>query len=114
MRIALDYDNTYTEDPEFWYEFMETARGKGYEIFIVTFRDERYDMTEGLQFLIEDDYEVYFTRGVAKRWWMEQFAPEHHNPTIWIDDKPEAILNNSNYTVNDLHVWRESCRAASA
>ena len=52
MNIALDYDNTYTEDPEFWYEFMQNAKARGYNIFIVTFRDERYDMTDGLQFLI--------------------------------------------------------------
>lgn len=109
MNIALDYDHTYTVDPEFWYEFMTNARDRGYNIFIVTYRDERYDTTEGLEFLIEDDFEVYFTRGVAKKWWMNQFAPEEHkNVCVWIDDKPEAILNNSVIDNKGLEEWRQT------
>ena len=109
MKIALDYDNTYTADPEFWYEFMLDAKERGHDIFIVTYRDERYDMTDGLQFLIEDDFEVYFTRGVAKKWWMNQFAPEYHRDVcVWIDDKPEAILNNSVIDNEGLEAWRQT------
>lgn len=109
MNIALDYDNTYTVDPEFWYEFITNAKERGYNIFIVTYRDERHDMTDGLQFLIEDDVDVYFTRGVAKKWWMNQFAPEHHRDVcVWIDDKPEAILNNSVIDNKGLEEWRQT------
>lgn len=111
MNIAVDYDNTYTEDPEFWYDFMVEAKERGYNPVICTFRDERYDMTDGLQFLIEDDFDVYFTRGVAKKWWMEQFGISIH---VWIDDRPEAILHNSAYTKADLAVWRGGNLAKSA
>jgi hypothetical protein len=107
MNISVDYDNTYTSDPSFWYSFIVDALAKGYNPMIVTYRDERYDMTEALSFLIEDDIPVYFTRGVAKKWWMHQFAKEEHKDIhIWIDDKPHTILNNSELDNNGLKEWR--------
>lgn len=112
MKIAFDYDGTISEDLAGWLEVMHSMKARGHEIFVVTFRDERYDMNDDLQFIYDEDFEIYYTRGVAKRWWCEQFGPG--NVDVWIDDKPEAILNNSNYTIGDLHVWREECKNAAS
>lgn len=104
MKIAVDYDGTYSEDPDLWYGFMCDARVAGHEVFVVTFRDDRFDVNDDLLFLEEDDFDVYYTRGVAKRWWCNQFGPG--KVCVWIDDKPEAILYNSEFGTEDLAVWR--------
>lgn len=102
--IALDYDKTFSADPAFWREFIRMSRARGHEVRIVTARDERFDCTEEL-FKLERELRVHWCRGVAKRWWMEQFASDWP-VSIWIDDKPEAILHNSPMPAPGLATWR--------
>jgi hypothetical protein len=45
MMIALDYDQTFSLDPEFWEKFVNLAQFAGHDIRIVTVRDERLDRT---------------------------------------------------------------------
>lgn len=112
MKIAFDYDGTISEDLEGWLAVMHMMKERGHEVFVVTFRDERHDVNDDLEFIFDEDFDIYWTRGVAKRWWCEQFGPGKVD--VWIDDKPEAILNNSAYTVEELHVWREGCKNAAS
>ena len=112
MRIALDYDKTFTEHPAFWLAFASLAQLNGHEIRIVTIRDERYDRTEPLTEL-EEHLQVIWTRGVAKKWFCTHFA-DGWQPTIWIDDKPETILHNSETTPEDLAAWRAERGEAGA
>lgn len=100
--IALDFDGTYTAAPEFWNKVIEMAPENGVKIVICTFRDDRYDDNQSLLWL-QQRVPVYFTRGVAKQWWMDQFG-EHVD--IWIDDRPEALLFNSTLTTEELSEWR--------
>ena len=104
MKIALDYDHTYSSDPVLWNEFICQARYAGHDIRIVTARDDRKDRTKPLvtaEFLIQ----VIYTRGVAKRWYCEHLV-EDFVPDVWIDDKPESIIANSTFSAEDLVVWR--------
>jgi len=104
--IALDYDHTYTADKTLWAAFLNICRLAGHKVVVVTARDDRFDKTPCLNTLSVVG-SVYYTRGVAKRWWMEQFAaPEHQKIDIWIDDKPEAILQNSTMSKEALNAWR--------
>lgn len=108
MKIAIDYDKTYTADPELWNNFITMCLNMGHTPFICTYRDDRYDKTDDLIFLEQDDVEVVYTRGVAKKWWCEQFGPG--NVDIWIDDKPERIFQNSDFPIEQLKAWRaEGC-----
>lgn len=104
MNIALDYDDTYTADKNFWAYMIIVGKTKGHNFFIVTVRDDRYDKNETLE-LLEKNVKVYYTRGVAKKWWMEQFGEA---VDIWIDDRPENILNNSTKTKEWLDEWRST------
>lgn len=104
LKIAVDYDDTYTADPELWYDFMRTAQDRGHKVFICTYRDDRYDVDAELSYL-EVQFEIVYTRGVAKKWWCEQFGPGEVD--IWIDDKPERIYENSSMPVEKLVEWRE-------
>lgn len=113
MRIALDYDATYTLDPGFWEEFEEIAGRNGHDVRIVTIRDDRYDRTPDL-IELERYFKVIYTRGVAKKWFVSHFVPDFHPVDVWIDDRPETILANSETTPEDLAAWRAQRNAESA
>lgn len=104
MKIALDYDLTYSRDPEFWDDFIALALLHGHDVRGVTARGKALDRTAPLVAL-EQKIPVIYTNGVAKRW----FCTYHHVgfiPDIWIDDKPEAVLENSQTTPERLAEWR--------
>lgn len=104
MKIALDYDNTYTLHPEFWQVFIGMATGAGHEIRVVTVRDERFDRTAPL-IELEDILPVIYTRGVAKRWYLSHFG-DGFVPDVWIDDSPDSIISNSSFSPDALAEWR--------
>lgn len=105
MKIAFDYDGTISEDFRGWLTMMQYMRVRGHDVFVVTFRDERYDINSDLEDLDGYGFNIYYTRGVAKRFWCEQFGPGHVD--VWIDDKPEAIIDNSKFPKEELTLWRE-------
>jgi hypothetical protein len=71
-----------------------------------------YDKTDILLFLEQDDVEVVYTCGGAKKWWCEQFT-EFQNVDVWIDDRPETVLFNSPMTIDELAEWRAENAAAA-
>lgn len=102
MKIALDYDDTYTKDVDFWNEFLRLSREYGHEVRIVTARHNVKDK-------IFVPAEIIYCDGVAKR-----FVCHHHaeyDVDIWIDDKPQSVDNNGPLTRAQLEEWRAS-RAA--
>lgn len=109
MKIALDYDKTYTLDKEFWDDVIYRAEKRGHEVRIVTTRSPSLD-------LITDDrlpcqgFPVVYCDGVAKRFHCHFFADDYKgwDPDVWIDDKPEGVDNNSTATKEILQKWRES------
>lgn len=81
--IAVDYDETFTDDPALWGAFIQLAQAKGYRVLFVTYRHERGDNVD-----IRRDAEtlgipVTFTNGKQKQ---HVVAAD-----IWIDDSPETI-----------------------
>ena len=104
MNIALDYDGTYTLNPEFWDSFIEKSVAEGHDIRVVTVRDDRYDRTPDIAEL-EFFCPVVFTRGVAKKWYCEQFLP-FWGVDVWIDDRPESVFKNSELDPEGLLKWR--------
>jgi hypothetical protein len=46
MLIALDYDLTYTADPELWDAFIAAARARGHEFVCVTGREQPPSIAE--------------------------------------------------------------------
>lgn len=90
MKIALDYDDTYTADPLMWNWFVEQAEARGHEVFCVTARHG--SMLEEVEFTLgrhlrpdhiiscfnEPKRKVCAERGVMI--------------DVWIDDKPEMVV----------------------
>lgn len=99
MRIALDYDETYTLNPNFWNDFISASIRNGVDIRVVTARSPVHDV-------IPEPFSIpiIYCDGVAKR-----FVCHHFNgwdPDVWIDDKPQAVDNNSTATREWLAEWR--------
>ncbi len=86
MNIALDYDGTYTVDPELWDVLVATMKLRGHEVFIVTMR---YEDKEAIERAPKGCL-IYYTNRHAKRDYMQGHM--RINIDIWIDDRPEFII----------------------
>lgn len=75
MKIALDWDGTWTLDPVFWDNFARLAQEHGHEVTIVTGRGPGEAIAHFLPI-------IYCSR-TPKR--------GHFTADIWIDDAPELI-----------------------
>src|SRR5882757_5964421 len=98
MKIALDYDNTYTLAPQFWEEFIHNAYHQGHKVRIVTARCSKLDNIDHL------DWPVLYCDGKAKR----EVCRDIYGwePDIWIDDHPENISQDSIHSEEWLAEWR--------
>lgn len=43
MNISIDFDDTYTRDPEMWNAFIRLAQASGHKVYCVTARSWRED-----------------------------------------------------------------------
>lgn len=89
MFIALDYDNTYTRDPEFWLDFVQKAHSCNHCVMCVTMRypHEVLNMDKRLLELVE----VIPTGRKAKKKFMRL---QGHQVDIWIDDNPDGLYED--------------------
>ena len=102
MRIALDYDNTYTADPYFWGLVIGKSIAHGHDIRIVTVRHPALDEIKAHDIKIP----IIYTNGVAKDFWCRWF--EDWIVDVWIDDLPQTVDNNSTATADFLAEWRKT------
>jgi hydroxymethylpyrimidine pyrophosphatase-like HAD family hydrolase len=84
MLLALDYDETYTRDPEFWDMVIRYAKHRNHSVICVTARDERYrdEVERDLGGKVEA---IICTNGRAKHGAAHQAG---YMPSVWIDDSP--------------------------
>ena len=85
MKIALDFDDTYTADPMLWTAFITKCKTRGHTVTFVTYRPDNGDNTD-----IEHEadclhIDIVYTSGKQKQ--------HCHNADVWIDDSPETIVN---------------------
>lgn len=88
MKIALDFDDTYTRDPQLWDIFILACKTNDHDIRIVTFRHKdgiNYDLRKA----IGDKIPVIYTGAHRKRGFC---AAMGFFPDVWIDDMPEIIV----------------------
>lgn len=106
MRIALDFDNTFTLDPNLWYCFIDDVLDRGGSVTIVTVRHPYWDAHPLLDELQKVGIVVIFTDGRAKKDFCAELGLEFD---VWIDDRPQTILENSTWKHSspDLRKWRE-------
>lgn len=86
MLISLDYDSTYTVDPDLWLAFVKSCRERGHEVICVTMR---HAWDDGLDPRLTALVKVLFTGHEQKRAFC---ARQNIYPQVWIDDMPEYIV----------------------
>lgn len=84
MKIGLDFDDTYTEDPEGWQKFVALMQGRGHTVTIVTFRPDDQDNADVHAAAELMEVPVVFTNGKQK---MHCFDAD-----VWIDDSPQMVV----------------------
>ncbi len=105
MKIALDYDGTYTEDPGLWDVFIYEAFENGHDVRFVTWRHFESDTITLPVYL--QGVPIIYCDGMAKKMYC---ASQGWEPNVWIDDHPEAITTNQTWTADQLNEWRENGR----
>jgi len=83
MSIALDYDGTYTRNPQFWDTFINLCRNFMIDVRIVTARYDKYSLEHPIMI------PIIYTNMKSKR---EHCDLIGWQPDIWIDDSPEFIV----------------------
>lgn len=90
MKIAIDYDDTYTKDPDMWDQMIQLILLRGHEVWCVSARPESHMgiVKSTIGSVIGKD-RCIGTNLKGKR----QFVWEYYGlkPDVWIDDTPEAI-----------------------
>lgn len=94
LKIALDFDETITADPDTFYKMICLFRDAGHEVKIVTARQDDGRHVDIDAFIGLDDIDVIYCEGQQKR---SVCASLGWNPDIWIDDFPENIPANCNW-----------------
>lgn len=87
MKIAVDYDDTFTRDKRLFAEFISNAIKRGHNVTFVTFRPPgpfNRDIEKAAELLGID---IVYTGGRQKQHCFEA--------DIWIDDKPELIPSSN-------------------
>ena len=86
MTIAIDFDKTWTEDPELWRQFAADALQRGHKVVMATGRESGSQNSDMGRYGIT--IPIVFCGGVAKR---KACAAAGWKVDCWIDDMPEMI-----------------------
>lgn len=91
MNLALDYDGTYSRDPEGWDQFIDLMQMREHNVYLVTMRtrSESQEIYERLQNKVDG---IFCTARKAKRSFMYAAGIDIN---VWIDDEPGWILTDA-------------------
>ena len=104
MRIALDFDGTYSEHPKLWNEFILLCHLHGVGIDIVTLREQDVDKLAIEQDLIDRGCNIIYCDGRPKHAVAKDRGLVYD---IWIEDDPKAVHEGSRFSSRQLAAWRE-------
>ena len=89
LTIALDYDDTYTEDPAFWCAMIHAARKFGHTVVCITARRKTFENMKELRDTLPTDVEAHFSYDEPKA----EYAKRNGIAVdVWIDDSPGWIV----------------------
>ena len=92
MKFGIDFDDTFTADPELWRAFIANAHERGHSCFVVTCRRDTDENRETVAEFVGDlpRWRQLITGLSAKKWFCERQGIEID---VWIDDDPACVLN---------------------
>lgn len=87
MIIGLDYDDTFTADPDLWRQFVSAAQARGHLVVCVTARRAPPDFSREPR--LPGSVPIVCTGGQPYKKHAAAKAGYHVN--VWIDDMPGVI-----------------------
>ena len=87
MIIAIDYDNTYTADPEGWEAFIDLMESRGHKVICVTGRDDGF-FGDPVRKSIGKKIPVVFA---GSAWKIDAAKKSGWDVNVWIDDSPQYV-----------------------
>lgn len=86
ITFGLDYDDTFTADPDLWRQFVSDALRRGHAVVCVTGRRQPPDFSREPR--LPSNVAIVCAGPEFKR---HAAAKAGHNVNIWIDDMPGMI-----------------------
>jgi hypothetical protein len=90
--FSLDYDGTYTSDPELWLDWVQKAQSRGHRVICVTMRHDTSLGDDVFDPRLKALVEVVPTGHKAKKKFMRM---KGINIDIWIDDQPDFLYEDA-------------------
>jgi len=91
LSIGLDFDRSYTSDPELFDHFIAQAKERGHNLAITTSRTDDEVWGPEVKHAIKDRVPIVF--GGYYNWKDTAAKGRGHDINTWIDDNPEYITN---------------------
>lgn len=98
MNISLDYDDTYTKDPEFWNNFIIQCQTRDHTVYCVTLRNavEKLELLDSIGKLIPEE-NIIFCNYKSK---YKVCQSKNITIDVWIDDMPWFVGMDFKFGVN--------------
>ena len=93
--IVLDYDKTFTANPDMWLQLTDIMKSNGYRVVGATARN-RYEPVKDSRYFQACEFVVYCAGNSKKKVLQNLHLTED---IIWIDDDPRYIV----HSYDDLH-----------
>ena len=87
MLIAIDYDKTWTEDPDFWNQVVCIGRSRDHSFVMVTARSKWSD--DMARSNLPQDLPIVYTGGRELK--RKAAFQAGHYVDVWVDDMPGTI-----------------------
>lgn len=87
LTFGLDYDDTFTADPDLWRQFIATAQARGHAVVCVTARHTPPDFSREPR--MPDSAPIVCTGGQPYK--KHAAAKAGFAVNVWIDDMPGLI-----------------------
>ena len=84
--IAIDYDETYTADTEFWLDVIKLGKSRGHKFICVTARTHK----DGMCDLLKSQCEIFCTNGLPKI--QALYDMGQRLPQVWIEDMSHLLF----------------------
>lgn len=92
LKIAIDFDDTFTAAPEFWSKVINLAKEFGHSVCVVTCRRRTIENTAMINAELDKhgcQMPIHLTTLNSKLEYMSKLGI---NIDIWIDDDPEKLV----------------------
>lgn len=101
LNIAIDFDDTFSTDPQMFKEIIKIFRSRGHNVYLVTYRCGDINHVSNLDiFAYQSNFDgIFFTQYESKKDFMDKQKIKIH---IWIDDNPYSIIDSMSCTTS-LH-----------